>query len=71
MYAVIQAGGRQYKVQEGDTIRVDFFDAPVGAQVTFDRVLITADGDAVKVGHPTVDGATVVGEVKEIGRAHV
>jgi large subunit ribosomal protein L21 len=62
MYAVIQAGGRQYKVSEGDTIHVDFFDADPGARVTFDRVLMTG-GEAAKVGTPLVDGASVVGEV--------
>ncbi len=67
MYAVIQAGGRQYKVSEGDTISVDFFEAPDGATVTFDQVLMTG-GDETKIGTPTVDGASVVGEVTSQGR---
>jgi large subunit ribosomal protein L21 len=67
MYAVIQAGGRQYKVAEGDTISVDYFEAPVGAEVTFDRVLMTG-GDATSVGTPLVDGASVVGAVVEQAR---
>jgi large subunit ribosomal protein L21 len=62
MYAVIQAGGRQYKVAPGDVIRVDYFEAPAGAEVTFDRVLLASDG-AVKIGRPFLDGATVTGEV--------
>lgn len=62
MYAVIQAGGRQYKVSEGDVIHVDYFEAPEGATVTFDQVLLTG-GAAVKVGRPLVEGATVVGTV--------
>ncbi len=64
MYAVIQAGGRQYKVSEGDTIHVDYFEAEPGAQVTFDQVLMTG-GDETKVGSPLVDGASVVGQVTE------
>lgn len=67
MYAVIQAGGRQYKVSEGDTIHVDFFDAEPGAQVTFDQVLMTG-GEDTKVGTPLVDGASVVGQVTAQGR---
>jgi len=67
MYAVIQAGGRQYKVSPGDTIQVDFFEAPVGAEVTFDRVLMTG-GDASAIGRPFVDGVSVKGTVKAQGR---
>jgi large subunit ribosomal protein L21 len=67
MYAVIQAGGRQYKVSPGDTINVDFFEAPVGAEVTFDTVLMTG-GDSTTVGRPYVDGVKVKGTVKAQGR---
>jgi len=67
MYAVIEAGGRQYKVSEGDTINIDRIDGDVGATVTFDKVLLTG-GDAVKIGQPLVEGASVVGEVTEQGR---
>ena len=62
MYAVFQAGGRQYKVAEGDVIHLDYFEAPVGAQVTFDEVLLTG-GDSTAIGMPFVDGAEVLGEV--------
>ena len=67
MYAVIKAQGRQYKVSEGDTITVDHIDAPVGAQIMFEEVLMTG-GDAPKIGVPHVDGATVLGEVTGQGR---
>mgnify|MGYP002636948025 CR=1 FL=1 len=67
MYAVIQAGGRQYKVSEGDTIKVDYFEAPVGAQITLDRVLLVG-GESTRIGAPLVAGATVVGEVTSQGR---
>ena len=67
MYAVIQTQGRQYKVAEGDTITVDHIEAPVGAQITFEEVLMTG-GDAPKIGAPLLGGATVVGEVTAQGR---
>ncbi len=63
MYAVVQVGGRQYKVTEGDTIQADFFDVPVGTSVNFDQVLLTGGDDGTKVGRPFVDGATVSAEV--------
>ncbi len=63
MYAVIQVGGRQYKVAAGDTIKVDFFDVPVGTSVSFDEVLLTGGDAGTKVGQPFVDGATVDAEV--------
>lgn len=63
MYAVIQVGGRQYKVAAGDVIKVDFLDVPVGTAVSFDEVLL-AGGDAeTKVGKPYIDGASVDAEV--------
>jgi len=68
MYAVIKAGGRQYKVSEGDTINIDRIDGDVGSKVTFDQVLLTG-GEAVKIGQPLVEGASVVGEVTVQGRA--
>ena len=63
MYAIIATGGKQYKVSEGDVIKVEKLDAEVGAKVTFDNVLLVG-GDTVKVGTPTVDGASVVSEGK-------
>ena len=63
MYAVIQAGGRQYKVAEGDTIHLDFIEAPVGSQITFDQVLLAGGQDNTRVGRPFVEGVEVVGEV--------
>lgn len=68
MYAVIQAGGRQYKVSEGDTINVDLVHAEVGSTVTFDKVLLTG-GDTVKIGQPLIDGASVTGEITVQDRA--
>ena len=68
MYAIIATGGKQYKVSEGDVIKVEKLDAEVGAKVTFDNVLLVG-GDTVKVGTPTVDGAKVEASVVKEGRA--
>ena len=67
MYAIIATGGKQYKVSEGDVIKVEKLDAEVGAKVTFDDVLLIG-GDAVKVGTPTVDGAKVEASVVSEGK---
>jgi len=69
MYAVIQTGGRQHRVQVGEVVRVDRLEAEAGADVVFDQVLAVGEGDAVHVGTPTVSGASVRGTVVEQGRA--
>ena len=69
MYAVIVTGGKQYKVSEGDTIFVEKLDMEEGSSVTFDKVLIAGEGDDVKVGAPTVDGASVEAKVVKNGKA--
>lgn len=64
MYAIISDGGRQHKVQEGQELRVDYRDVPPGENLTFDRVLAVSDGQGdVKLGAPTVAGASVTAEV--------
>jgi large subunit ribosomal protein L21 len=63
MYAIIATDGRQYKVEEGQQIQVDLREAKEGDKVTFDRVLLVSDGGSVKVGQPTVAGASVTAEV--------
>jgi large subunit ribosomal protein L21 len=68
MYAVVDSGGKQYRVEPGGTLVVDRLDAEAGASVTFDRVLLIGDDDGVTVGTPTVDGATVRATVVEHGR---
>ena len=62
MYAVVAAGGKQFKVAEGDTIVVDRLDAEVGSSVTLDQVLLLGGGN-VQVGSPNVAGASVTAEV--------
>ena len=64
MYAVIVTGGKQYKVSEGDTLFVEKIEAEEGSAVTFDQVLMVGEGEDVKVGAPTVAGATVANIVK-------
>lgn len=69
MYAVIETGGKQYKVAEGDAIYVEKLDAPVGEQVVLDRVLLVSkDGDVV-VGTPTVADAKVTAKVEDHGKS--
>jgi large subunit ribosomal protein L21 len=68
MYAIIATGGKQYKVSEGDVIRVEKLGAEAGSTYTFDQVLVVS-GDEVKVGDPVVAGATVEASVIEDGKA--
>lgn len=68
MYAIIATGGKQYKVAEGDVIRVEKLEAAAGETVTFDQVLFVNNGEAV-VGSPTVAGATVSASVVKQGKA--
>ena len=62
MYAVIATGGKQYKVSEGDVIKVEKLGVEAGETYTFDKVLLVS-GDELKIGAPTVEGATVVADV--------
>ena len=68
MYAIIATGGKQYKVSEGDVIRVEKLGIEAGESVVFDKVLVVS-GDDVKVGNPTVENATFSGTVMCEGRA--
>ncbi|HEX3551555.1 MAG TPA: 50S ribosomal protein L21 [Candidatus Elarobacter sp.] len=63
MYAIVETGGKQFRVSEGDVIRTDLIESEVGASVTFDRVILAADGDDVSIGSPLVSGASVTGTV--------
>jgi large subunit ribosomal protein L21 len=69
MYAVIRAGGKQYRVAEGDTLKIEKIAADEGASVELDQVLMVADGDEVKVGTPILEGSKVTATVKAQGRA--
>ena len=63
MYAVIETGGKQYKIQEGDILSVERLCAGEGEKVSFDKVLLVSGEDGIKVGKPYVEGAAVEGEV--------
>jgi large subunit ribosomal protein L21 len=69
MYAIIETGSKQYRVEPGAAIRVEKLSAEVGASVTFDRVLLVSGDGTVAVGAPVVATATVTGEVVRHGRA--
>lgn len=68
MHAVISTGGKQYRVAEGDTLRVEKLDVAVGETVEFDQVLLVSDGDSVKIGQPYVAGGKVTATVADAGR---
>ncbi len=68
MYAVIATGGKQYRVAEGDVIKVEKLGAEAGGTVDFDKVLLVGEGDKVKIGAPYVDGGKVTATVKSHGR---
>ncbi|MCD6319931.1 MAG: 50S ribosomal protein L21 [Candidatus Desulfofervidaceae bacterium] len=63
MYAIVETGGKQYRVQPGDIIRVERLPGETGEEVLFDKVLLVADGQEVKVGQPVVEGAKVKGVI--------
>ena len=69
MFAVIETGGKQYKVNEGDVIFVEKLDVAEGDKVTFDKVLAVADDNGIRTGKPVVEGATVTASVVKNGKA--
>jgi len=69
MYAVISSGGKQYKVQEGEILRVEKLSGDVGAPVSFDNVLMLADGENVNVGTPVLSDVSVQGHIVEQGKS--
>jgi large subunit ribosomal protein L21 len=68
MYAVIETGGKQYRVQEGDVISIEKLNVAAGDDIAFDRVLVLNDGEKVQVGTPIVESAKVFGTVVENGK---
>ena len=63
MYAVVQTGSKQYRVQPGDIVEVELLDGEKGKEIALEEVLLVADGDKIEVGKPTVKGARVTAEV--------
>lgn len=69
MYAIINSGGKQCRVDEGEVIQVERLDVPIGEQVHFDEVLFIGDGNETRLGTPTIAEARVTGTVTEQGKA--
>jgi large subunit ribosomal protein L21 len=69
MYAVIKTGGKQYRVSQGDTLRVEKLNAGEGESVEFERVLMVGADDDIRIGAPYLDGSRVTATVKSHGRA--
>ena len=63
LFAIIENGGKQYKVEQGAEVKIDRTDFKAKSKITFDKVLLISDGKSPKVGQPTVSGATVTGEI--------
>ncbi|MDH5218491.1 MAG: 50S ribosomal protein L21 [Gammaproteobacteria bacterium] len=68
MYAVIKTGGKQYRVTEGQTLKVEKLDVDQDSNIELDEVLMVADGENVKIGAPYIDGGKVTATVVEHGR---
>ncbi|MBW1641856.1 MAG: 50S ribosomal protein L21 [Deltaproteobacteria bacterium] len=69
MYAIVNSGGKQYKVQEGEIVKVEKLSGNVGDNVSFDKVLMFSDGDKVNVGTPLLEKAAVNGCIVEQGKS--
>ncbi|MCI9186463.1 MAG: 50S ribosomal protein L21 [Oscillospiraceae bacterium] len=68
MYAIIETGGKQYKVTEGDTLFIEKLEAEANAKITFDKVLAVLNGDSATFGAPVVEGASVDATVVKNGK---
>ena len=69
MYAVVSSGGKQYKVQKGETLRIEKIPGEVGSKVVFDQVLMIADGEKIRVGQPVIARAAVQASIVEQDKA--
>jgi large subunit ribosomal protein L21 len=65
MYAIVSSGGKQYKVQKGEILRVEKISGDIGAQVSFDKVLMFSDGENVNIGQPVLENVSVNGHIVE------
>ena len=68
MYAVIRTGGKQYRVSQGEEVKVERLNGEVGDTVTFEEVLVTSDGENTQIGQPVVEKAKVVGRIVRQGK---
>ena len=69
MYAIVNTGGKQYKVCQGEVLRIEKIPGDVGSPVSFDKVLMFSDGENVNIGQPMLDNVTVNGHIVEQGKA--
>jgi large subunit ribosomal protein L21 len=69
VYAIIRTGGRQFRVMEGETLRVEKLEGDVGSAIKFEEVLMVGEGDGIHIGAPLVSGASVAATIKSHGRA--
>jgi large subunit ribosomal protein L21 len=69
MYAVVNTGGKQYKVQKGETLRIEKIPGEVGSSVTFDKILMVADGENIRVGQPVLENVAVQAQIVEQDKA--
>ena len=68
MYAIVKTGGKQYKIREGEVLRVEKIDGEIGSEVSFDQVLMVSDGENATIGQPLLDNVTVSGTIVEQGK---
>ena len=68
MYAIVETGGKQYKVEPGQILKVEKLDVPIGEEVSIDKVLFINDGENIKAGTPFVENAKVVAEILETAK---
>ena len=68
MYAVIQSGGKQYRVAPGEDIKVEKLPGEVGDPITFDKILLTSDGETVNLGKPFLENTKVLGRITSHGK---
>jgi len=69
MYAIVNTGGKQYKIHQGDVLRVEKIPGEIGSSVSFDKVLMFSDGKNVSIGQPLLDNVAVKGHIIEQGKA--
>ena len=69
MYAIVDTGGKQYKVKKDETLRIEKIPGEVGSQVSFDKILMLVDDDNVKIGRPVLDDVAVKGHIVEQEKA--
>lgn len=68
MYAVIESGGKQHRVEKGEVLKLEKLNAAAGEEVKFEKILLVGEGDSVKIGQPYVEGSQVTAEVLQQGR---